>query len=190
MNEFESYVLASIMLKAPKSLIDLGCATGDMLNWIYVNAGIQNVVGIDIAKPYIKEGRKRHPYLKLRVCDVRKLPFQDKVFDISFTHGLFIHIRPSEIKRALIEATRIARHSFFVESSGKEVGGKMVDSGEYWNERAKHPNYKKDDSKIQYYFSHDYLKLFKELNLDCQVIKEFDPTNKTRLYSVWQKQAG
>jgi len=40
---------------------------------------------------------------------------------------------------------------------------------------------------MQYYYSHDYIKLFNKLGFDYMVVKTFDQTTKTRMYLLWRK---
>jgi ubiquinone/menaquinone biosynthesis C-methylase UbiE len=64
-----------------KSLLDVGCGTGDDL--AYFQAKRAHVFGIDIASTMIAAARDRHPTLhNLYVGTMKKMPFDDNAFDI------------------------------------------------------------------------------------------------------------
>jgi ubiquinone/menaquinone biosynthesis C-methylase UbiE len=73
----------AILLEINKkqTVLDLGCANGNDTEW-YKKMGFTNrIIGLDIHRPYLREGLKKNVYDKLICASATHLPFREKAFD-------------------------------------------------------------------------------------------------------------
>lgn len=186
MDELQSYLTSIFMQKKFESAIDIGCAYGENTKFLNI---LCPTVGIDISGEYVRKARKKYPGIKFIVGDIRTYKFRKK-FDVAITHGLLIHVHPKNIRSVIKKILKIASRAIFVESSVEPTyqPNRVMEynAKEYWEHRARHPK-QNDDLPMQYYYKHDYESLFDELGIGYQMIKEFDPKTKTRMYYTWLK---
>lgn len=186
MDEIQSFISSVLIYKGFKSAVELGCAHGERT--AELNA-ICPTVGVDISPEYIRLAKKAFPKVKFVCSDILKYKPKQK-FDVAITQGLLIHVPPSRAKQAVRQILKIAKTALLTESSVDPMyepkRKRKYNAKEYWQHRAKHPD-PGDDLNMQYYFNHDYEKLFDELGLGWQIVKTFDIATKTRMYWLWQK---
>lgn len=95
------------MLKgAEGSLLDIGCADGNLTSKIATCLPKAKVTGVDLYKKSIEFAGKKHPNIEFLVADARKLPFKNKQFDTIVCVEALEHIPNNanavqEIKRCL-----------------------------------------------------------------------------------------
>lgn len=180
-------ITARLLKSKTKSLLDVGCGYGKNAADLKKALPELYVEGIDIAKHYIQGAIKDFPSVRFRVKDARKYRSKKK-FDMAFTHGFFIHVSHAKIKGTIKRVMRNAREGLFIESAGNETPGMLpYEPNSYWNSRAVRDTTDITDENTQYYFSHNYQKLFKDLGFECEILHEFNPASKTRLYYVKEK---
>jgi 2-polyprenyl-3-methyl-5-hydroxy-6-metoxy-1,4-benzoquinol methylase len=79
-----------------KTLIDLGCGFGRWGHLLRseVDKHTQStyMIGCDIYRPCLEETRKYNPYDDLVVCDLKHLPFRERVFDIALALEVIEHL--------------------------------------------------------------------------------------------------
>jgi len=100
-------------LTAASSVLDVGCAKGFMLHdMAHLIPGI-TVMGVDVSQYAIDNAM---PDMKphLRVADAKKLPFQDKSFDVVISINTIHNLDRTECGQALQEIERVARRGSFV----------------------------------------------------------------------------
>ena len=92
--KYEELITKSIQNKKNTNILDLCCGDG-----IYTFIGAingANVIGLDYSDKSIQFAKERCKLLKInidfRVCDVEKLPFENKSFDIVTCVGSFSYI--------------------------------------------------------------------------------------------------
>lgn len=93
-------------IKAPHTVLDVGCASGWFLYQIKKKHPNTRCHGIDIYKEGIVYGKKRYPSLYLKVADAHELPYKDESFDVAVCTEVLEHVeKPKdtilEIKRVL-----------------------------------------------------------------------------------------
>ena len=95
------------------SLLDVGCAKGFMLyDFCELIPGIR-VEGIDISEYAIAQCKpEMRP--KLRVADVRSLPFADNTFDLVISINTVHNLAGDDLKRALQEIERVSAGRSFI----------------------------------------------------------------------------
>lgn len=59
-----------------KTILDLGCASGTMTNWIAQVFPKSRIIGIDAYPSAIKYAKKKYSHLKFLVADAHNLPFK------------------------------------------------------------------------------------------------------------------
>lgn len=178
MDEVNAYIASVLLAKQVKKAIEFGSCTGKTLAFV---KNFCDVIGIDISSTFVSGCRKRG--LKATVGDICTYKDKEK-YDLVYTHGCLIHVNHKLIRNAIKNAMSFAPYGIFIESSAnEEKGDTAYDAKKYWEHRAKFPG-KENDLPMQYYFSHDYEKIFNEMHFKCQVIREFDGYTKTRMYGV------
>lgn len=104
--DYQETILAKVGLeiKPTDIALDLGCGRGD--NTLCLSKKAKKVFGVDIKK--WKEWEKlKNKNLEFILADARRLPFQDKSFDVVFTKDTLHHIKDKE--KALEEIRRVAK---------------------------------------------------------------------------------
>lgn len=112
--------------KQHQSILDIGCADGDMMGFLN-NRKRFYTVGMDIYEPYLRECKTAKTHSENILCDVRRLPFKDKSFDIVLFLETIEHLEKEEGLKVLQEIERIARREIIistpVSSAGQEAYG-------------------------------------------------------------------
>jgi len=183
MDDLQAYTASVFMAKKYKNALELGSGYGTFTAFLNTLAKTD---GVDISKTYVERARKLHNTIKFYVGDVTNLKLKRK-YDVVVTHGLFIHIEHEKVEKAIKSMFRHGKELLLIESSGVEyntrVNTQKYNAKKYWEHRARFPK-EEDDLPMQYYYSHDYKKIFKKLGLRFQMVHEFDVATKTRMYLV------
>lgn len=112
---------ALVLSYRPASVLDAGCGTGRVAIEL-ARHGIE-VVGVDVDRSMIAEGRRRAPELQWIEADAAALEL-GRVFDVVITAGNVPLFCPPEDRPALVSSC--ARH---VGAGGRLVSGFQLDSG-------------------------------------------------------------
>ncbi|OGL59943.1 hypothetical protein A2752_04510 [Candidatus Uhrbacteria bacterium RIFCSPHIGHO2_01_FULL_46_23] len=105
----QRWLLAQIKKLRPRSILEAGCGFGRNLNFL-IEQRIRSEIltGADIsAKLLAQSGLPKA--VKLVRADVLNLPFNNRSFDLVFTHGLLMHVNPRNLNRAMAELIRITK---------------------------------------------------------------------------------
>ena len=127
----------SIMVYNPKSLLDVGCGLGSVVNKLRYE-GIE-AYGIDFAEVLKTIWNK--PYFT--VGDARTLPYPNDAFDIVFSSDFFEHIDEEDIDRVAKEMKRVGKKviTFVADDLGRELNDKQKEVHvthkplDWWNEK-------------------------------------------------------
>ncbi len=100
-------------LKAGDSLLDVGCAKGFMLHDMAELIPGLKVTGVDVSEYAIANAM---PDMKphVRVADARRLPYDDKSFDVVISVNTVHNLEREECGQALREIERVARRGAFI----------------------------------------------------------------------------
>lgn len=184
---------------APKSLLDVGTARGDMLyNAHRVPTPPARQVGIDWVDTTLPAARVMNPQATFQVADVRHLPFAEDEFDMVMSHGCLIHIHPDDIDQAITEIFRVGHKALLIESSCDHLASREKVSDElahrYWKMRSRYysvtmmsERLQKRIMKIPYYRSHPYPALFAQHGLFLESALCLDEPTQTFAYAVRRK---
>ena len=95
------------------SLLDVGCGKGESMK--FINRRRQFfTVGIDIFEPAIREAQRQGSHNEYVLCDVQKLPFRRKSFDIVLCMEVLEHLERKEGAILLQALEEIARRQVIV----------------------------------------------------------------------------
>lgn len=110
-------------------VLDVGCANG-YSTLFHLKKGVSSIMGIDFSENMIKQATKRKDKLKksekakvdFRKGDIRKLEFEDEIFDVVYTTRVLINLPTwSEQKQGIAECLRVCRKK-----------GKIILSEAFW----------------------------------------------------------
>lgn len=91
------------LIPAEASILDIGCGYGRICGELF-NSGYRNIVGIDVSKEMIREGRHLFPQLDLRCVSPGDMPFQDHSFDAAVLFAVLTCIPTDTGQRDLIKS--------------------------------------------------------------------------------------
>ena len=90
-----------------KSILDVGCGEGYVLNRINKMRRFERLEGIDASPEIIKKAGSLYPGLNLRVASACDLPYREGEFDLVLMCEVLEHLQ--DFEKALHEATRVAK---------------------------------------------------------------------------------
>lgn len=110
---FFASLYRALMLKIylnPKSVLDVGCATGEMIK-ILRFFGVE-AYGLEVSDYAIS---RADPKIKkfIKKGNILKIPFKDESFDVVSSYNVLEHLTKDEIREALNECNRVARKLTF-----------------------------------------------------------------------------
>ena len=100
-------MLGHIKLHQPKTILEVGCGFGRNLIFL-TQHGIKSsqLTGVDFSSQLLDQAKVNLPRVKLYRASAQNLPFSKPKFDLSFTHGLLMHIPKPQL--ALQEIIRVS----------------------------------------------------------------------------------
>ena len=110
------YYEKSVITCSCGAILEVGCGFGRNLNWL-ISQGIRPEIltGADFSRNLLKSAEVPKA-VRLLQADVLNLPLATDRFDLVFTHGLLMHLKPADLSRALQELVRVTkRHLIFIE---------------------------------------------------------------------------
>jgi 2-polyprenyl-3-methyl-5-hydroxy-6-metoxy-1,4-benzoquinol methylase len=133
MSAFERDLQELFRLAAPRSLLDVGCGEGVLVERWAKQLGDGRVVGIDLEEESIQAGwaQRQAPNLEYRVMAAENLPFADGEFELASAIEVLEHVPDPE--QTLAEMARCATGSLLV-SVPREPLWRVVNMarGAYW----------------------------------------------------------
>jgi pseudaminic acid biosynthesis-associated methylase len=136
------------------SILEVGANIGTQLMFLQ-KMGFSRLYGIEVQKYAIELSRESTRDIHTVRGTAQKIPFADQSFDLVFTSGLLIHIRPSDIAKVMKEIHRCTR--------------KYVWGLEHY---ADHPIETPYRGRKNLLWKMDYADLFLELFDDLELLKE------------------
>lgn len=139
---FEGALAELFELAAPRSLLDVGCGEGVLVQrWAHALPHAR-VVGIDLQEQSIQAGWAAHaaPNLEYRVQEAADLPFADGEFDLASAIEVLEHV--PDPAHTLAEMARCAQRHLLV-SVPREPLWRMLNvaRGAYWSELGNTPGH-------------------------------------------------
>jgi 2-polyprenyl-3-methyl-5-hydroxy-6-metoxy-1,4-benzoquinol methylase len=142
MNGFEHALEELFTVAGPRSLLDVGCGEGVLVQRWAQRLGQARVVGIDLEEPSIQAGwtERQAPNLEYRVMRAENLPFADGEFDVVTAIEVLEHVPDPE--HTLGEMARCAERHLLV-SVPREPLWRMLNMvrGAYWSDLGNTPGH-------------------------------------------------
>ena len=88
------YMISRMDLTSPKTILEIGCGTGEVSFWIAQKTGAA-VLGTDLCVPFIEDARKKLvlPNLKFEVLDFNQpKDVKGRTFDYIIGNGILHHL--------------------------------------------------------------------------------------------------
>jgi ubiquinone/menaquinone biosynthesis C-methylase UbiE len=159
----ESMLINTLVALKFTSLVDIGCGYGRYLKVIANKFPSVQLIGTDISSTQINEAKKyllEYSQISLFETDGIKMPFKDKVIDISFTLGCIMHVPPYMLNSFFAEVIRITKDKglFYESSFIRRPLSRFLTPSVVW-------------------YSHNYDKLFNRFSLPYKIIAETKQKN-------------
>lgn len=91
--------------------LDLGCGTGDMVNFLYETISQVNVTGVDNSKQMLSHACRKYPQRDFVYGDIMRLPFPNGCFDFVIATNSLHHLASShEQLEAFEEINRVMKN--------------------------------------------------------------------------------
>jgi GT2 family glycosyltransferase len=97
-----------------KSILDVACGRGQPMMVLKQKIKFKEIHGVDLYDPYINFCRQRGIHDSYTLCDVRKLPFKNKSFDIVMALQVLEHLNKKDALKVLSDLERIAKKQVIV----------------------------------------------------------------------------
>ena len=99
--------------KQSGSILDVGCGFGEPMKDINRRGGFYTV-GVDIFVPWLKKCKDEGIHQDYVLCDIRRLPFQRKSFDIVLCLDMVEHVEKEEGRKLIHAVEEIARREVII----------------------------------------------------------------------------
>ncbi len=142
-------------LKRGARVLDFGCGIGNLV-WALRKIGLE-AYGIEPSEPARRYSRApRH----CRYEDSRRLPFENRSFDLVYSHEVLEHLSPGDLRPALHEISRVSRgrtlHMICVKERGAFVSQEpthlIIESESWWKGLFENQGYKVRTGNPVYFF--------------------------------------
>lgn len=100
--------------KSAKSVLDLGCGQGKVMDLIRKRVKVKKAIGVDLFESYLNEARKYKTHTKLIQADVRQINFKPKSFDVVLASHILEHLPKKDALELLAKIEKIARKQVIV----------------------------------------------------------------------------
>jgi len=122
------WLFQTIKQRKISSILEVGCGFGRNLDYLIShNLNPNQLTGTDISRAMLDQARlklKNQPVTLIK-AKATKLPFAPDSFDLVFTHGLLMHLRPKQAATAIKELTRLSRSWIIIIEETKPKPGKL-----------------------------------------------------------------
>lgn len=111
-DNFLSTLLKEATKLRPRSILDVGCGEGFILEKLRESKIGEELVGIDFSKDAIQIGKGLHPKLSLKVGSIYDIPFKPNSFDLVICSEVLEHLENPE--KALLELERVTKKNCII----------------------------------------------------------------------------
>lgn len=84
----------------PSHMLDIGCGDGSLLHHLALESHEDFVVGVDLCKTLVQEGKKSYDEIEYLIADAEHLPFRGEVFDMAICVALLHHVFGENLKES------------------------------------------------------------------------------------------
>jgi 2-polyprenyl-3-methyl-5-hydroxy-6-metoxy-1,4-benzoquinol methylase len=142
MSGFEGALEDLFELASPRSVLDVGCGEGVLVQRWAERLGDGRVVGVDLEEDSIQAGWAEHaaPNLEYKVVETAELPFAANEFDLASAIEVLEHVPDPE--RTLAEMARCARSHLLVSVPREPLWRALnMARGAYWSSLGNTPGH-------------------------------------------------
>ena len=100
-------IVIKFIPETPKSILDVGCASGWFISKISREFPQAKCYGIDIYDKGVKYANKIYPKIEFRVADAHKIPYRKNTFDLVMCTEVLEHLDSPQI--AILEIKRVLK---------------------------------------------------------------------------------
>lgn len=111
-NRFDRVLLDEIKYLNLSSILDCGCAEGDLVSFLKKNKVADRVEGIDLSDKAIENARKVNPHLIIKKGDIYDIPGKANEFDLVIATQVFEHLKFP--RKALRDMARVSKKYILV----------------------------------------------------------------------------
>lgn len=134
-------------------ILEVGSNAGNQL-LLLQKMGFKNLYGIEINNYAIERAKSRTKNISIIYGSAFDIPFKDNYFDLVFTAGVLIHIRPEDIAKAVKEIYRCSR--------------KYIKGYEYYSKEYEQVAYRGQNSML---WKADFPKIYTDTFPECKISK-------------------
>jgi SAM-dependent methyltransferase len=116
--------LKTIMQLGAKSSLDVGCASGELVDLLIRNK--VDAYGVDVSRFQVEKLSKEFKG-RFYLASARSLPFDSGKFDVVSSYHTLEHIPIKDIAVSLIEMARVSNHYLIFEFPAKESFNASID---------------------------------------------------------------
>lgn len=128
------------MIEPDSIVLDAGCAFGRDTE--YIKSKGYKVQGIDLSRALIKRAKELNPDSNFSVQDVRKTNFNNAMFGGIWCNAVLLHLKDSDMNKALLEFNRILKPDGILAVSLKKGNGAKKFIEEFSSNKARFYNFK------------------------------------------------
>lgn len=142
----EKYIFNILQKNSWDSILEIGCGTGRLTKLLVTQSGIKKIKAIDISEDLLSVARKNLKNYKIEFQQINLNKFfTNEKFDLVFSTEVIQHISPKKVKDIISKLISLSKNKII-----------LVETIDYS---------KKNFSKDDYFFVHDYKKLFKHFKV-------------------------
>lgn len=113
--------LGWVVMKNPKSILDLGCGQGKPMMMIKIRTEVEKSVGMDIYAPYIEQAKRFKVHDKLIVGDLGSITFPKRSFDVVMANQVLEHLDKKDAWKFIEKIEKIARKQVIISTPIGEI---------------------------------------------------------------------
>lgn len=110
-----------MIMRNPKSLLDLGCGPGKVMNMIKHRTKVGNAVGIDIYMPFIEQCKIEGKFDELILSDINKINYPSKSFDVVLANQVIEHLTKKDAMNLISKMEKIAKKQVIISTPIGEI---------------------------------------------------------------------
>ncbi len=119
-----------VLDKQGQSILDIGCGRGEPIRFINRH-GRFFTVGVDAFEPYLRECQRCGTHNEYVLCDIRRLPFRRKSFDVVLCLEVLEHLEKEEGKQLIDTMEGIASKQVIISTPIGEYEQHTYDGNPY-----------------------------------------------------------
>lgn len=102
-------------INGSEKVLDVGCGTGIILKNLRIRYPKLSLYGVDNSIGMMRMAGLHN--FNLRIADATNLPYEEKVFDVTFARMLLHHLLDSTLEKALNEMKRVTKKTIIIAES-------------------------------------------------------------------------